>query len=121
MKEGDLRKLREENAQKIVTALCDTAATYKNLLMETYKKKNCRSLSTLGHHPHEGQTTWVQKNGALQKLPLNEASAASGRTTLALRDKVVRTCDSSAPLTTTSPTGTIITTPTGSTTGCSAS
>ena len=97
MKEGDLKKLREENAQKIVTALCDTAATYKNLLMETYKKRDYAGyLSTLQViTPMKGGPLGTEQlNVALQKL-LNEASVSPercvnlGRTTLALRDKVV--------------------------------
>jgi exodeoxyribonuclease V alpha subunit len=97
MKEGDLKKLREENAQKIFTALCDTAATYKNLLMETYKKRDYAGyLSTLQViTPMKGGPLGTEQlNEALQKL-LNEASSRPercvnlGRTTLALRDKVV--------------------------------
>ena len=97
MKEGDLKKLREENAQKIFTALCDTAATYKDLLMETYKNRDYAGyLNTLQiiTPMKSGPLGTEQLNEALQKL-LNDASARPehcvnlGRTTLALRDKVV--------------------------------
>jgi exodeoxyribonuclease V alpha subunit len=97
MKEGDLKKLREENSQKIFKVLCDTAATYKNLLMETYKNRDYAGyLNTLQViTPMKGGLLGTEQlNEALQKL-LNEASAKPehcvnlGRTTLALRDKVV--------------------------------
>ena len=81
MKEGDFKKLREENAQKIVTALCDTAATYKNLLMETYKNRDYAGyLSTLQViTPMKGGPLGTEQlNEALQKL-LNEASARPER------------------------------------------
>ena len=97
MSEGDFKKLREENAQKIFTTLCETAATYKGLLADTFTKKDYTDyLNTLQiiTPMKSGPLGTDQLNEALQRL-LNDASARPehcvtlGRTTLALRDKVV--------------------------------
>jgi exodeoxyribonuclease V alpha subunit len=97
MKEGDFKKLREENSEKIFTTLCDTAAAYKGLLTETFKNRDYAGyLSTLQviTPMKSGPLGTERLNEALQQL-LNEASARPehcvnlGRTRLAFRDKVV--------------------------------
>ncbi len=97
LKEAEFRKLREENTEKIFKVLCETAAGYKGLLEDTYKKRDYAGyLNTLQviTPMKSGPLGTDQLNEALQKL-LNEASTKPersinlGRTTLAVRDKVV--------------------------------
>ncbi len=89
--------IREENAERIFKVLCETAAGYKGLLDETYKKRDYAGyLNTLQviTPMKSGPLGTDQLNEALQKL-LNESSITPertvnlGRTTLAVRDKVV--------------------------------
>ncbi|MGD0237426.1 MAG: AAA family ATPase [Syntrophorhabdales bacterium] len=97
MKEGDFKKLREENSEKIFTTLCDTAATYKGLLTETFKNRDYAGyLNTLQiiTPMKSGPLGTERLNEALQQL-LNDGAARPehcvnlGKTRLAFRDKVV--------------------------------
>jgi len=97
MKESDFRKLREKNSEQIFSTLCQTAASYKDLLTETFKSRDYAGyLSTLQviTPMKSGPLGTERLNEPLQQL-LNDHAARPehcitlGRTKLAFRDKVV--------------------------------